>query len=103
MERDHNGNKASKLFLLCNPYHRLLAVKDIVSFSLVFFIFETVYCKTIDGKIYFLTYSECWTSVDFEDDRSTMKMIGQIFSCLCSSKFLWNEIYFNLSENEQTI
>ena len=42
-----------------NPYHQLSAIKDIVSYSLVFYcwvyIFETV-CKIIDGKIYLLTY-----------------------------------------------
>ena len=57
--RDHNGNKVYKLFFLCIPYHQLLAIKDVVSFSLVFYcgvyIFETI-CKIIDGRIYLLIY-----------------------------------------------
>ena len=57
--RDHNGNKAYKLFFLCIPYHQLSAIKDVVNFSLVFdcgaYIFETV-CRIIDGKIYLLIY-----------------------------------------------
>ena len=47
------------MFFLCNPYHQLSVIKDIVSYSLVLYcwvyIFETV-CKIIDGKIYLLTY-----------------------------------------------
>ena len=50
----HDGNK----LFLCIPYHQLSAIKDIVSYSLVFYcrvyIFETV-CKIIDGKMYLLT------------------------------------------------
>ena len=50
--------KLNKLLFLCNPYHQLSAIKDIVSFSLVFYcrvyIFETV-CKIIDDKIQLLT------------------------------------------------
>ena len=55
--RDHNGSKAYNLLFLCNPYHALSAIKDIVSYSLVFYcsvyVFETV-CKIINGKIYLL-------------------------------------------------
>ena len=35
--RDHKGNKAYNLLFLCNPYHQLSAVKDIVSHSLAFY------------------------------------------------------------------
>ena len=35
--RDHKGNKAYKLLFLCKSYHQLSAIKDIVSFSLVFY------------------------------------------------------------------
>ena len=35
--RDHSGNKAYNLLFLCNPYHQLSAIKDIVSYSLVFY------------------------------------------------------------------
>ena len=34
---EHNGNKAYKLLFLYNPYHQLPAIKDIISFSLVFY------------------------------------------------------------------
>ena len=48
------------MLFLCNPYHQLSAIKDIVSYSLVFYwrvyIFETV-CKIIDGKIYLLRFA----------------------------------------------
>ena len=57
--RDYNGNKAYNLVFLYNSYHQLSAVKDIVSYFLVFYcwvyIFKTV-CKIIDGEIYLLTY-----------------------------------------------
>ena len=33
----YNGNKAYNLLFLCNPYHQLSAIKDIVSYSLVFY------------------------------------------------------------------
>ena len=33
--RDHN-NKPYKMFFLCNPYHQLSVIKDIVSLSLAF-------------------------------------------------------------------
>ena len=35
--RDHNENKAYNLLFLSNPYHQLSAIKDIVSYSLVFY------------------------------------------------------------------
>ena len=35
--RDHNGNKLYNLLFLCNPTHQLSAIKDIVSYSLVFY------------------------------------------------------------------
>ena len=34
--RDHNRNKASKIVFVCNTYHHFLAIKDIVSYFLVF-------------------------------------------------------------------
>lgn len=47
------------MLYLCNPYYQHLAIKDIVSYSFVFYcwvyLFKTV-CKITDGKIYFLTY-----------------------------------------------
>ena len=56
--RDHNENKAYNLLFLCNPYHQLSTIKDIVSYSLVFYfwvyICEAV-CKIIDRKIYLYT------------------------------------------------
>ena len=33
----NHGNKAYKLLFLCNPYHQLSVIKDIVSFSHVFY------------------------------------------------------------------
>ena len=46
--RDHIGNKVYNLLFLRYPYHQLSAIKDIVSYSFVFYywvyIFETV-CK----------------------------------------------------------
>ena len=57
--KDHNWNKAYNLLFLCNPYHQLSAIKDIISYSPVVYcwvyILETV-CKVIDGKIYLNTY-----------------------------------------------
>ena len=41
---DHNGNKASKMLFLCNPYHQFLTVKDIVRFFL-FFVVKYVFFK----------------------------------------------------------
>ena len=35
--RDHSGNKAYNLLFLCNPYHKLSAIKDIASYSLAFY------------------------------------------------------------------
>ena len=36
-KRDHNGSKTYKSLFVHNPYHPLSAIKDIVSFSLVFY------------------------------------------------------------------
>ena len=72
MERDHNGNKASKLLLLCNPYHRLSAVKDIVSFSLVFFLFlKRFIVKRLTVKYTFLLTQSA-------EQAQILKMIGQL-------------------------
>ena len=35
--RGHSGNKVYNLLFLCNPYDQLSAIKDIVSYSLVFY------------------------------------------------------------------
>ena len=35
--RDRNGNKVYNLLFLYNPYDQLSAIKDIVSYSLVFY------------------------------------------------------------------
>ena len=35
--RDHNGNKDHNLLFLCNPYHQVSVIKDLVSYSLVFY------------------------------------------------------------------
>ena len=43
--RDHNGNKAYNLLFLCNPYHQLSAIKDIVSYSLVFYCWVYIFLK----------------------------------------------------------
>ena len=52
-------NKAYNFLFLCNPYHQLSAIKEIASYSFVFYswvyICETV-CKIIEGKIYFLPF-----------------------------------------------
>ena len=79
--RDHNGNKAHNLLFLCNPYHQVSVIKDIVSYSLVFYcwayIFEAV-CKIIDGKIYLLTYHR----------RFYFYHIGEYRICSGNSKYL---------------
>ena len=51
--RNPNGNKAFELLFLCNPYHQLIAIKDIISFFLVFYILlKHFIVKLYDGKIY---------------------------------------------------
>ena len=45
------------LLFLCNPYHQLSAIENIVSYSLMLFIVEYIFLKQfviIDGKIYLL-------------------------------------------------
>ena len=59
--KDHNGNEVYNLLFLCNPYHQLSAIKNIVSYSLMFFIVEYIFLKQfviIDSKIYLLTYQQ---------------------------------------------
>ena len=69
--RDHNGHRAYKLLFLCKPYHKLSAIKDIDSFSLVF------YGKVI---LVILKSLHCVKSVQIRENRARKNSVFGHFS-----------------------
>ena len=80
--------KRLNCFFLCNPYHQLLAIKDIISFFLVFYILlKHFIVKLYDGKIYKLCARSLFRKINLRKEICASYWLyhGKKIS-LCSKK-----------------